>query len=133
MRSMSKNQLQQLFSNPRKLLIFILLTLGAVLVFSPLAIVFFTSVIHPDGGAIAQGVFPASFTWANYQEAWQRGNFLLAFFNSTVVALAVTAFQIITGVLTLNPLAHKTSCKICVSSFWGKTAVSAVFPQAKIT
>ena len=37
------------------------------------------------------------------------------------------------GVLTLNPLAHKTSCKICVSSFWGKTAVSAVFPQAKIT
>ncbi len=102
---MFKNQLQQLFSNSRKLLIFILLILGAVLVLSPLAIVFFTSVT-PASSAIAQGIVPGSFTWANYQEAWRRGNFLLAFFNSTVVALAVTAFQIITSALAGYALAR---------------------------
>ena len=105
MRSMFKNQLQRLFSNSRKLLIFILLILGAVLVLSPLAIVFFTSVT-PASGAIAEGIFPASFTWANYEEAWRRGDFLLAFFNSTVVALAVTAFQIITSALAGYALAR---------------------------
>ena len=105
MRSMFNNQLQQLFSNSRKLLIFILLILGAVLVLSPLAIVFFTSVT-PASGAIAEGIFPASFTWANYEEAWRRGDFLLAFFNSTVVALAVTAFQIITSALAGYALAR---------------------------
>ncbi|MFM6209599.1 MAG: hypothetical protein ACKPEZ_29760, partial [Planktothrix sp.] len=37
------------------------------------------------------------FTVANYQEAWHRGGFLLAFANSTLVALGVTAFQVITS------------------------------------
>jgi multiple sugar transport system permease protein len=36
---------------------------------------------------------------ANYHQAWQRGNFLLAFANSTFVALVVTGFQIITSAL----------------------------------
>ena len=46
---------------------------------------------------------------------------------------AIKKLDYFPGVLTLNPLAHKTSCKICVSSFGGKTAETAVFPQVKIT
>jgi multiple sugar transport system permease protein len=36
---------------------------------------------------------------ANYQEAWEQGKFSLAFANSTLVAIAVTFFQIITSAL----------------------------------
>lgn len=42
---------------------------------------------------------------ANYQEAWRRGKFLLAFVNSTLVAIAVTAFQIATSALAGYALA----------------------------
>ena len=99
---MSKNQLQQLFSDPKKIFLFLLLALGAGLVLLPLAIVFLTSVTVYD--VDTRGFW--SLTWKNYQEAWQRGNFLLAFFNSTLVALAVTAFQIITSTLAGYALAR---------------------------
>ncbi|MCY7274122.1 MAG: carbohydrate ABC transporter permease [Phormidesmis sp. CAN_BIN44] len=45
-------------------------------------------------------------SWANYRQAWQRGGFLLAFANSTFVALAVTAFQIFTSALAGYALAR---------------------------
>jgi multiple sugar transport system permease protein len=45
-------------------------------------------------------------TLDNYQEAWRRGNFLLAYANSTLVALAVTAFQVITSALAGYALAR---------------------------
>ena len=105
MRSMSNNQLQQLFSNSRKLLIFILLTLGASLVLLPLGIVFLTS-LASAGVTATEDIFSQPLTFANYQEAWQRGDFLLAFANSTLVALAVTALQILTSALAGYALAR---------------------------
>lgn len=57
--------------------------------------------------------FPGeAFSLAAYQEAWRRGGFLRAFMNSTVVALAVTALQILTSTLAGYALAR--------FQFWGK-------------
>ena len=79
-----------------KFLILLFLILGAILILSPLMVVFQTSFTAADG----------SFTLTNYQAAWQRGNFLLAFANSTLVALSVTALQIITSALCGYALAR---------------------------
>ncbi|MCC0179877.1 carbohydrate ABC transporter permease [Waterburya agarophytonicola K14] len=73
-----------------------ILILGAILILSPLIVVFQSSITFPDG----------SFTLGNYQAAWQRGNFLSAFANSTLVALSVTALQIITSALCGYALAR---------------------------
>lgn len=78
-----------------------LLSLGAVLVLLPLAIVVLTSL--SDVGSAEN---PGKFTLGFYREAWQRGNFLLAFANSTLVALAVTGFQMITSALAGYALAR---------------------------
>ena len=85
----------------------VLLLMGAMLVLLPLAIVFVTSLM-PAGNA-------SGWTWASYQAAWQRGKFLLAFTNSTFVALAVTACQIFTSALAGYALAR--------FKFWGRQSV----------
>ncbi len=79
-----------------KLLTLIGLSLGAIAVLYPLLIVVQASFTTVDG----------QFTWANYQQAWHRGGFLLAFTNSTIVALSVTALQIITSALAGYALAR---------------------------
>ncbi|NJR62780.1 MAG: carbohydrate ABC transporter permease [Cyanobacteria bacterium CRU_2_1] len=80
----------------------IVLVIGAILVLLPLAVVAFTSLTSTaiDANPVAH------WTLANYREAWRRGNFLLAFTNSTLVALAVTAFQIFTSALAGYALAR---------------------------
>ncbi|WP_407659725.1 carbohydrate ABC transporter permease [Limnoraphis robusta] len=78
-----------------------LLSLGAVLVLLPLVIVVLTSL-----SGVGSAENPGKFTLAFYREAWQRGNFLLAFANSTLVALAVTGFQMITSALAGYALAR---------------------------
>jgi multiple sugar transport system permease protein len=88
-----------------KLLIVVLLVTGAAVVLLPLVIVFLTS-LAPAGTATGESLLPSGLTLANYQEAWQRGNFLLAFANSTFVALVVTGFQIITSALAGYALAR---------------------------
>ena len=92
-----------------KLLILLLLIVGAVIVLLPLAIVLLTS-FSSD-----RLISNYSFTWENYQQAWIRGKFLLAFANSTGIALAVTALQIITSALAGYALAR--------FKFWGKQGV----------
>ena len=82
----------------------VLLVFGAFLVLLPLLVVFFTSFALP--GAIPSSGLPVKLTFENYQEAWRRGNFLLAFANSTLVALAVTAFQVVTSALAGYALAR---------------------------
>ena len=79
-----------------KLLALIGLILGALLVLSPLIVVVQSSFTSSDH----------HFTLANYQQAWHQGEFLLAFANSTIVALSVTAFQIITSALAGYALAR---------------------------
>jgi multiple sugar transport system permease protein len=78
----------------------LLLFLGAALVLSPLAIVLIQSF-----SAVAPGS-SGLWTGTHYQEAWQRGHFWLAFFNSTLVALTVTGFQLVTSALAGYALAR---------------------------
>ncbi|HEY9628161.1 MAG TPA: carbohydrate ABC transporter permease [Coleofasciculaceae cyanobacterium] len=81
----------------------LLLWLGAALTLLPLAIVLVTS--FAPSGAIGV-VSPDQWTWANYEAAWSQGNFLLAFFNSTLVALGVTALHLLTSALAGYALAR---------------------------
>ncbi len=80
------------------------LLLLAVIVLLPLLVVFLTSFAPP--GATPEVVSKNRWSLANYRDAWQRGKFLLAFANSTLVALAVTAFQILTSALAGYALAR---------------------------
>ena len=80
----------------QSLFLALLLFGGVFIILLPLLVPLYFSFTNPEGG----------FTWANYQEAWSRGRFLLAFGNSTFVALAVTALQIITSALAGYALAR---------------------------
>ncbi len=72
---------------------------------APLVIVGLTS-LTPAGVGTSGFNFSTHITFVNYQAAWQQGNFLLAFANSTLVALAVTAAQIFTSALAGYALAR---------------------------
>lgn len=87
------------------LLLLCALTLGAAGFLLPLAVVFLTSLAPP--GAIARESIALNWlTLENYRQAWQQGEFLLAFANSTFVALAVTGLQILTSALAGYALAR---------------------------
>jgi multiple sugar transport system permease protein len=73
-----------------------LLFFGAILVLLPLSVMVAMSLTRTGGG----------WTFDHYREAWRRGGFLLAFANSTFVALAVTGIQIITSALAGYALAR---------------------------
>ncbi|MEH2424871.1 MAG: carbohydrate ABC transporter permease [Nostoc sp.] len=82
----------------------VVLLLGAFIVLLPLFVVFLTS--FAATAASPENLFKNNWSLANYQIAWQRGKFLLAFANSTLVAIAVTAFQIVTSALAGYALAR---------------------------
>lgn len=82
----------------------VLLVLGAAVVLLPLAVVVITSFLPSDTGVT--GHLPQQWTWASYQTAWTRGSFLLAFANSTLVALSVTFLQLVTSALAGYALAR---------------------------
>ena len=102
---MSQQQLQTLSNRLGKLLLLGLLLLGAGVVLLPLAIVLLTSVSSTTITS-SLDIFSQPLSWTHYQEAWQRGAFLLAFTNSTLVALVVTALQILTSALAGYALAR---------------------------
>lgn len=81
----------------------IALILGAAVILLPLAVVFFTSFAPPGA---TPGLPSTKWSWVNYQDAWQRGRFLLAFANSTLVALGVTGFQLVTSAVAGYALAR---------------------------
>lgn len=80
------------------------LLLGAFIVLLPLLVVFLTS-FAPPGGTL-EALPKNDWTFANYRDAWERGKFLIAFANSTLVAIAVTAFQMVTSALAGYALAR---------------------------
>jgi len=82
----------------------VLLVMGAGIVLLPLAVVVVTSFLPSEAGV--GNNLPQQWTWANYQAAWTRGKFLLAFLNSTLVALAVTFLQLVTSALAGYALAR---------------------------
>lgn len=102
---MPEQQLNNRLSDIWQLVSLLALLLGALVVLLPLGVVFLTS-FAAGGATLGGGIWPSHPTLANYQAAWGRGNFLLAFGNSTLVALAVTAFQIITSALSGYALAR---------------------------
>lgn len=85
------------------------LTLGlgliAVALLFPLIFVLITS-FAPATFKPTAGLLPHTWTFDNYLRAWQQGEFLLAFFNSTFVAIAVTGCQIFTSALAGYALAR---------------------------
>lgn len=85
----------------RKTLTLVTLWLIALLILSPLLVVLWRS--------LESGV-------DSYQEAWLRGNFLLAFANSTIVAIGVTFLQLLTSALAGYALAR--------FNFVGKRAIA---------
>jgi multiple sugar transport system permease protein len=86
-------------------IVLLLLIVSAIVVMLPLAVVLLASFspVETSGGAFR---LPERLTWDNYKSAWQQGNFLLAFANSTIVALSVTACQIFTSSLAGYALAR---------------------------
>jgi multiple sugar transport system permease protein len=87
-------------------LTFLLLLMGAGLVLLPLGVVLLTSLTPAGANPGVNLGSESGWTWANYPKAWVQGGFLLAFANSTLVALAVTALQIITSALAGYALAR---------------------------
>jgi multiple sugar transport system permease protein len=83
----------------------LLLCIGAAVMMAPLVIVGLTS-LTPAGETASGFNLAPHITLANYQAAWKQGNFLLAFANSTLIALAVTAAQIFTSALAGYALAR---------------------------
>jgi multiple sugar transport system permease protein len=73
----------------------VLLLGSALLVLSPLGIVLWTSLTDQSG-----------WTLVHYRDAWHQGHFPIAFANSILVALAVTALQILTSALAGYALAR---------------------------
>lgn len=90
----------------------LLLLTGAILVLLPLGMVVLTS-FSPAGSLT--GTASVTGAWQNYRQAWQQGKFLLAFANSTLVALTVTGLQIVTSALAGYALAR--------FKFWGRDAI----------
>jgi multiple sugar transport system permease protein len=86
-------------------LLSLLLILGSLIILSPLGIIFLTS-LAPAGTTATPEFNLADLTLKNYWQAWQQGDFLLAFGNSTLVALSVTALQLITASLAGYALAR---------------------------
>lgn len=91
----------------------VLLLVGAGVVLWPLAIVVWASL-----GAVSAdptGTAPPTWSLQIYGLAWSQGHFLLAFANSTLVALSVTALQIATSALAGYALAR--------FRMWGRQAI----------
>lgn len=76
----------------------VLLTIGAIIILLPLVVVVLSAFAPPN--TIPDKIFQSlGLSLDSYRLAWRQGNFLLAYANSTLVALAVTAAQIVTSAL----------------------------------
>ncbi|NJK34330.1 MAG: carbohydrate ABC transporter permease [Oscillatoriales cyanobacterium SM2_2_1] len=82
-----------------------LLWLGGALWLAPLLLIGMISFATSDYRPSVQ-LWPTMWTGDNYRLAWQQGRFLLAFFNSALVAIAVTGSQLLTSLLAGYALAR---------------------------
>lgn len=85
-------------------LILIFLMIGAGIMLVPLGIVLRAAFAPP--GSVANLDWLGGWTLESYREAWMRGDFWLAFANSTLVALVVTGIQTVTSALAGYALAR---------------------------
>lgn len=93
--------------------VLLFLIVGAAIVLLPLGVVFRASFAEP--GAATSLDLDGTWTLESYRQAWTRGDFWLAFANSTLVALLVTGFQAVTSALAGYALARLR--------FWGRRAL----------
>jgi multiple sugar transport system permease protein len=81
------------------------LWLGVIILLFPLFFVLITSLAPPDFKPSLSWI-PDKFTLDNYIRAWSQAQFILAFVNTTIVALGVTFLQIVTSTLAAYALAR---------------------------
>jgi multiple sugar transport system permease protein len=81
----------------------------------PLLLMLVTSLRDPQRVAEGASLLPDSFRWQNYLEAWRATNFPQQFINSLMMALGVTAGQIITSLMAGYAFARM--------QFFGKNAL----------
>ncbi len=101
-------------------LVHILLILGAVAMVMPFAWMISTSLKPPsEVYTFPPQWIPTTLVWQNYVRAWQAAPFARYFFNSTLVALAVTLGTLITSALAAYAFAR--------IRFPGRNALFAVY------
>ena len=85
---------------PRKTYLHYALAIVVTLIFVlPLLAMVVTSLRDPAQAAAGFSLWPDSFHWQNYVAAWRATNFPRQFINSLVMALGVTAGQIMTSLM----------------------------------
>lgn len=102
--------------NQSRLIALLFLIVGGAIVLLPLLVVFRAAFAPP--GSTPQLDFGGTWTLESYQQAWNRGDFWLAFANSTFVAVCVTGLQTLTSALAGYALAR--------FRFWGRQAFLSV-------
>lgn len=84
----------------RRLVAYVMLTLGAVIALVPFVITIFASL--KTGPELVQGILslPEEAQWENYRQAWVQGRFGRFFGNSVIVAVGVVVPSIFFSTLT---------------------------------
>ncbi|MFN7948293.1 MAG: carbohydrate ABC transporter permease [Blastocatellia bacterium] len=83
----------------KKYLRYLLVVLVTLIFVLPLMAMVTTSLRDPARAAAGFALLPDTLHWQNYLEAWRATNFPRQFVNSLVMALGVTAGQIITSLM----------------------------------
>lgn len=78
---------------------FLLAVVVTAIFILPLIAMVLTSLRDPAKASAGFSLLPDSFHWQNYVEAWRATNFPRQFFNSLVMAIGVTAGQILTSLM----------------------------------
>lgn len=73
--------------------------LVAIVFLVPIWSMLVTSLANPNEAGTGTGLIPRTLRLENYSEAWQATNFSRQFLNSLIVALTVTAGQIVTSLM----------------------------------
>lgn len=101
-------------------LIYLILTAGALAMVLPFTWMITTSLkSQSEVFTYPPQWIPAEFAWQNYVRAWQAAPFARYFFNSTLIALAVTLGELVTGSLAAFAFAR--------IRFPGRNALFAVY------
>ncbi len=100
--------------------LYVVLTLGALLVLMPFFWMISTSLKMPsEVASMPPRWIPSVFMWENYSEAWNMAPFAKYFFNSCYVAITCTILELITSALAAYAFAKM--------EFFGKKVIFMVF------
>jgi len=101
-----------------RLLIYVVLILGALFALFPFVWMILTS-FKSYGEVAARRFFPSEIRWHNYIEAWEAAPFGRYFMNSIFIALSTIAGDLLTGILAAYAFARM--------EFPGRNAIFFVF------